>query len=162
MIFYPLFLLAWASAADPDSLSTLLSPVSISQFTTVFNRQSFFVGRRETREADAFLAELSKIEPLVSSISTVDAFLSRFNELKDGITLHDRNGSSMSAMTEDDLSESMRAKGISAVLKAEKLDLALSPLQISLQHRFSTAVTVHAYVSPGGAQALKVRMAVIP
>ena len=159
MLFLPLALLAWVSAADLDSLDTLLNPISISQFTTVFNRQAFFVDRRDSKDADAFVAKLSKIEPLVSNISTIDVFLSRFSDFKDGITLHNRNGSSMSQMRGDDLLKSMQQKGISAVLKAEKLDLAHSPLQTSLQHRFSTDVTVHAYVSPGGAQALKVRVA---
>ena len=157
-MFFYLATLALASAAGPDSLDTLLSPTSISQFTTVFNRQAYFINRKGSGDADDFIAELSKIEPLVSSVLSVDAFLSNLSDLQDGLTFHDHNGSSMPQMTGDDFSKSMQQKGISAVLKAEKLDLALSPLQSGLQHRFSTDATVHAYVSPGGAQALKVRV----
>jgi len=117
------------------------------------------VNKRTPEQSALFLNQLSEIEPLAEAVKSVQAFDDHGYWLyAAGVTLHSADGEIMRRNASNDSAiniQELYQQRVSFVVKAELVNPP-SPLQRAMQQRFSTDATVHAYVSPGEAQALKV------
>jgi hypothetical protein len=134
--------------------------ITVDQFQKQIYNQQARVARRSRDQAATFLELLATIEPLAMVVESTAAFADHYQQYAAGATPHSSDGSVLqSDVTINSSSDvhDLYQQAVSFVVKAEMVNLTMSPLQEGLQLRFTTDITVHAYISPGGAQALKVR-----
>eukprot|EP00045_Choanoeca_perplexa_P006861 m.59743 g.59743 ORF g.59743 m.59743 type:complete len:2336 (-) comp13823_c0_seq5:1666-8673(-) len=157
-------LLACSSGSTSNVLNLLINDDNLPNFQQRVFNQRFDVINRNSSEAADFLAQLQQLEPSATSLLSIGAFVEYFEtELhhapQEAVTFFDSNADEMNAaraLKNQSISE-LLASGVSVVVKREhqyRLE-SVSLLQTDLQRQFGTETTVHAYVSPSQAQALK-------
>jgi hypothetical protein len=155
-------LLVFRSSCHADTIAILLEPaITVGQFQKQVYNQRAHIVNRSPEQATAFLELLTTIEPLTMAVESTTAFAEHgYAEYSHGVTPHNADGDALRMNTTINGSRDVQdlyQQGVSFVVKAELVNVTMSPLQEALQQRFTTDITVHAYVSPGGAQALKVK-----
>jgi hypothetical protein len=148
-------------ACQADIIATLLEPaITVGHFQKQVYNQRAHIVNRSPEQATTFLELLTTIEPLTMAVESAAAFAEHgYMAYADGVTPHTADGDVLRMNTTINVSSDVRElyqQGVSFVVKAELVNITMSPLQEALQQHFTTDITVHAYVSPGGAQALKV------
>ena len=144
-----------------DVVARFLEPATtVDRFAEQIYNQHAHVVKRSREQAAEFLEMLAGIEPLTMAVDSTQAFANiGYGQYAAGVTLHTSDGEVLRLNTtvngSNDIQE-LYQQGVSFVVKAELVDVPMSLLQQALEQRFTTDITVHAYVSPGGAQALKV------
>jgi hypothetical protein len=153
-----------STPATTDTLYRLLQPFPESHFeATIWNVRPHLITRRDPAQAASFLASIQAIEPLASHVASLGWFLNASNGLYDAyvkhsgaITLRNASGSVLPPMALGELRQRISAEHVSIVVKHEATGEPQSILSQSLTHQLLTDISVHAYLSPGGAQALQV------
>jgi len=150
---------ALLNPCQADFLADLLEPGTLEQFQTRFYNNRTHVVKRSLSQREPFLKMIGEMEPLAMAAGTALAFAEHgYQKYAAGVTLRNSAGKvqlNNGINTSADILE-LYDQHVSFVVKGEELYSTMSPLQQALHHHFSTDITVHAYVSPGAAQALKV------
>lgn len=125
----------------------------------IYNQRTHVVSRNQ-EQAATFLEMMTTLEPLTMAVESATAFANHgYEKYANGVTLHSADGEVLllnTTINDSSDVQNLYQQGVSFVGKAELVNTTMSPLQQALQQAFTTDITVHAYVSPGGAQALKV------
>lgn len=142
----------------------LIYPTGINNFFDVYFQHHALMNDHN----EAFLDSLKEYDSWIENMRDPWTFLSEnlasFLD-NEGLTFRDADSDIVddSKLNLFQIKEEMLKKGLSAVLKRENdVKHVPSPLETMLQQRFNTTVTTHAYISAGGAKALKVGCKLFP
>ena len=142
-----------------DVFATLLEPVTtMARFEKhIYNKHALIVNRHQ-QQPQAFIEHLASLEPLTLAISSLKSFADYgYDQYASGVTPRGADGEALRLNSPINGSvHQLYQQGVSFVVKEELVGPKRSGLQQALRERFNTDITVHAYVSPQGAQALKV------